>query len=171
MEIRTEPRTRSSASLKDILGAGDSTLKIEHRWKRHYHFMTELRDKILQHQQHMSDSAKEEQASFSLHMGDAGTDQYDCDFALSMVSADQNAIYEIDEALNRIRRGGYGICELSGQPIEEERLDALPWARFSAAAQRELEEKGAVTMVKFGKQSSGNLFGDAGSADEDEDEE
>ena len=49
------------------------------------------------------------------------------DLALSAQA--RAAVEEIDEALNRLKLGTYGICEVSGQPIPRERLKAIPWAR------------------------------------------
>lgn len=83
-------------------------------------------------------------------MADAGTDTFDRDFALGMLSSEQDALYEIDEALNRIRDGTYGKCELTGKPIEPARLDAIPWTRFSAAAEKQLEREGALKRVRLG---------------------
>lgn len=40
-------------------------------------------------------------------------------------------IYEIDLALHRIFEGSYGVCEETGEPIETERLLAIPWTRLS----------------------------------------
>ncbi|HOK76640.1 MAG TPA: TraR/DksA C4-type zinc finger protein [Verrucomicrobiota bacterium] len=86
----------------------------------------------------------EEINNFSLHMADAGTDNFDRDFALSLLSSDQDALYEIDEALKRIERGTYGVCEITGKPIPKARLDAIPWARFTVEAQTQLERDGAL---------------------------
>ncbi len=93
--------------------------------------------------------ATEEQPAFSLHMADAGTDSFDRDLALSRISAEQDALYEIDDALNRIRDGTYGICELTGKPIEAKRLAAIPWTRFSLKAEEELEKEGAVRPARL----------------------
>jgi RNA polymerase-binding transcription factor DksA len=87
-------------------------------------------------------------------MADAGTDEFDRDFALSMISSDQNALYEIEAALNRIRSGTYGICELTGKAIEPERLAAIPWTRFSTEAQRELEASGSVARTRLAERGS-----------------
>jgi hypothetical protein len=57
---------------------------------------------------------------------------------------EQDALYEIDEALDRIRTGSYGICELTGKEIERQRLEAIPWTRFSADAEKTLESRGEV---------------------------
>lgn len=83
-------------------------------------------------------------------MADAGTDSFDRDFALSRISAEQDAVYEIEEAINRILNGTYGICELTGKSIEPARLDAIPWTRFSLEAEEQLEKDGAVRRARLG---------------------
>jgi RNA polymerase-binding transcription factor DksA len=57
-----------------------------------------------------------EASAFGMHQADAGSDAYDRDFALSLLSQEQDALYEIEEALKRIEMGSYGICEMSGKP-------------------------------------------------------
>jgi RNA polymerase-binding transcription factor DksA len=83
-------------------------------------------------------------------MADVGTNSYDRDLALSMISTEQNALYEIEQALNRMTTGTYGICELTGKPIPPERLNAIPWTRFSAPAESELEKRGELERTKLG---------------------
>lgn len=80
-----------------------------------------------------------EASAFGMHQADAGSDAYDRDFALSLLAKEQDAIYEINEALNRIDKGTYGICEMSGDTIPEERLEALPFTRFTVACQARIE--------------------------------
>jgi RNA polymerase-binding transcription factor DksA len=58
-----------------------------------------------------------EASAFGMHQADAGSDAYDRDFALSLLSQEQDALYEIEEALKRVEAGTYGICEMSGKPI------------------------------------------------------
>ena len=52
-------------------------------------------------------------------------------------------IKEIDEALSRMENGAYGTCEETGEPIEDKRLQAIPWTRLSleGAEVREREQK------------------------------
>lgn len=78
-------------------------------------------------------------SAFGQHMGDAGSDAYEKDFALSLLSQEQDSLYEIDEALKRIDDGMYGICEKSGKKIPHERLEAIPWARLTVECQAEME--------------------------------
>ena len=70
-----------------------------------------------------------ELSSSSLHMADAGTDNFDREFALSLVSNEQDALYEIEEAIKRLEGGTYGICEMCDKIIRKERLAAVPFAR------------------------------------------
>ncbi len=87
-------------------------------------------------------------------MADAGTDTFDRDWALSMLSLEQNAVYEIEEALDRIHLGTYGTCELTGKPIEPDRLDAIPWTRFTAEGEREVERNGLDKRAHLGELGS-----------------
>jgi RNA polymerase-binding transcription factor DksA len=89
----------------------------------------------------LAQDASEETPEYSIHMADAGTDSFDRDLTLGLVSFEQEALYEVDAALERIADGTYGICELTGKPIPWERLKAIPWARFSMEAERELETR------------------------------
>jgi RNA polymerase-binding transcription factor DksA len=101
----------------------------------------------------MSGLAKEsaqEMAGYSLHMADSGTDNFDRDFALSLLSSDQDAIYEIEEALKRIEKDTYGVCELTGKPIPKARLEVIPWTRFTVQAQAQLEKEGALRQRRLG---------------------
>jgi RNA polymerase-binding transcription factor DksA len=110
----------------------------------------DLRQSLSRSQENLNREALEEQPGFSTHMADAGTDTFDRDFALGMLSTQQDAIYEIELALERIRNGTYGICELTGRRIEKERLDAIPWARFSVPAEMQLEQEGQVKRAGLG---------------------
>jgi DnaK suppressor protein len=127
----------------------------------------ELRVHLLRRQGGLAQDAVDEQPSFSTHMADAGTDTFDRDFALGMLSSEQDALYEIDEAINRIRDGTYGKCEVTGKPIEAARLEAIPWTRFSAAAEKQLEREGAVKRTRLGPRETVPKT-EASTAEEDE---
>jgi DnaK suppressor protein len=75
------------------------------------------------------------------HMAEQGSDAYGQSLSLDLAAADRRLIKEIDDALGRIKAGTYGICELTGKPIKAERLEELPWARYSIEAARELERR------------------------------
>jgi RNA polymerase-binding transcription factor DksA len=110
-----------------------------------------------------------EASAFGMHQADAGSDAYDRDFALSLLSQEQDALYEIDEALKRIDLGTYGKCEMSGKPILRARLEAIPFARFTVECQSQLEKQSKASRVR---QSVTSLFGltDEEARDSDEEE-
>ena len=66
---------------------------------------------------------------------------YEKDFALSLLSQEQDALYEIESALKRIQAHVYGVCEWSGQPIPVARLEAIPFARFTVECQTRFEQE------------------------------
>src|ERR1700744_455121 len=97
-----------------------------------------------------------EASAFGMHQADAGSDAYDRDFALSLLSQEQDALYEIDQALKRIELGTYGVCEMSGKSIPKARLEAIPFARFTVECQSQLEKQNKASRVR---QSVPSLFG------------
>ena len=110
-----------------------------------------------------------EASAFGMHQADAGSDAYDRDFALNLLSQEQDALYEIDEALKRIELGTYGTCEMSGKPINKERLEAIPFTRFTVECQSQIERQNKAQRVR---QSVTSLFGltdeEGGESEEEE---
>jgi RNA polymerase-binding transcription factor DksA len=82
-----------------------------------------------------------EASGSGMHQGDAGSDAYDRDFALSVLAKEQDALYEIEQALRRIDRGVYGVCEMSGKNIPQARLEAIPFARLTVECQAQWEKE------------------------------
>lgn len=79
-------------------------------------------------------------SSMPIHMADLGTDNYQQEFSLGLIDSERRLITEIDDALQRIENGTYGICEGTGLPISKARLEAQPWARYSVEYARKLEQ-------------------------------
>jgi DnaK suppressor protein len=67
----------------------------------------------------------------------------DRDLALSLSDNERETLLQIEEALRRIARGDFGSCTSCSKPIGDQRLDAIPWARYCIDCQ-ELEEKGLL---------------------------
>jgi DnaK suppressor protein len=109
-----------------------------------------------------------EASAFGMHQADAGSDAYDRDFALNLLSQEQDALYEIDEALKRIDAGTYGTCEMSAKPINHERLEAIPFTRYTVECQSQLERQSKASRVR---QSVTSLFGLTDDEKEDNEEE
>lgn len=73
----------------------------------------------------LSEQASEDTA-FSFHMADAGTNAMDREKTYLQLARQQKYVKSLDRALERIRRGTYGICVQTGRPIPAERLLAVP---------------------------------------------
>jgi RNA polymerase-binding transcription factor DksA len=144
-------------------------LGLNHREKRLDPFMRKQKQNLLQLRDAMVDSMAgvaqgtlrsraegSEASAFGMHQADAGSDAYDRDFALSLLSQEQDALYEIDQALKRIELGTYGKCEMSGKSIPHARLEAIPFARFTVECQSQLEKQSKASRVR---QSVTSLFG------------
>jgi len=112
-----------------------------------------------------------EASAFGMHQADAGSDAYDRDFALSLLSQEQDALYEIEEALKRIDTGAYGICEVSGKAIPHPRLEAIPFARCTVECQAQIEKQRRAIRIR---QPVTSLFGlteeEAGAMESEEEE-
>jgi RNA polymerase-binding transcription factor DksA len=167
-------KTVASATAASILGKAvvepkvTAPVHVKPEWLKYQQHLLELRDRLLNQMSGLAKESAEEMTSYSLHMADSGTDNFDRDFALSLLSSDQDAIYEIEEALKRIERGTYGICELTGKPIPKTRLDAIPWTRFTVEAQSQLEREGAMRQRRLG--ALGTVDNSGGSEIEEEEE-
>jgi RNA polymerase-binding transcription factor DksA len=82
------------------------------RWAWHYQTLVALRDHLVQERQ-------------SPQAGD----KFDRDFIRALLAREADPLGAVNAAIERILRGEYGRCELTGQPISRERLRAAPWAR------------------------------------------
>jgi len=110
-----------------------------------------------------------EASAFGMHQADAGSDAYDRDFALSLLSQEQDALYEIEEALKRVEAGTYGVCEMSGKPIPHARLEAIPFARFTVECQTQIEKQKKAMRVRQPVTSLFGLTDEEGGEGEEED--
>ncbi len=183
----TEKRKHAAASLADILGFNPAAKKketqldeaaIPAKWKKYYKLLVELRQHVREELDlHTADTLKHSSrddsgdlSSYANHQADAGTDSFDRDFALSLVSSEQEALNEIEEAILRIKDGTYGVCEVTGQPISKARLTAVPFARYSVEGQAEYEKN----KRRKTEATATGLFGDSSEAPKlssDDDEE
>lgn len=179
---RTKPARRSPKSRRQTMESPAVLLGLNHRERKLDPFIRKQKEKLLQLRDAMVDSMAgvaqdtlrsraegSEASAFGMHQADAGSDAYDRDFALSLLSQEQDALYEIDEALKRIEVGTYGKCEMSGKPIPHARLEAIPFARFTVECQSQLEKQSKASRVR---QSVTSLFGlteeESGEGEEEE---
>jgi DnaK suppressor protein len=172
-----KPHHVKAASLADILGFNPKKGKqrppmvdekeVPEKFRRYYRLLLELRNHVLvQLGEHTEDtllkSSKDDSGDLSgygQHMADAGTDTFDRDFALSLVSSEQEALSEIEAAIKRVHAGTYGICESTQKPISKDRLLAVPFTRYSTEAKKQVERHSHRSVER------GGLFGDGAEED------
>lgn len=150
---------------------GAQPVKIKPEWVKYHENLLDLRERLASQMDGLAKESAVEMDNYSLHMADSGTDNFDRDFALSLLSSDQDAIYEIEEALKRIERGTYGTCELTAKQIPKARLEAIPWTRFTVEAQAQLEKDGALRQRKLGSLRTVDDTSSAMEIDDDDDVE
>ncbi len=88
----------------------------------------------------VTDESVDEQAQ---DMVDRATSAYTREFAFSLSEADRRTLLLIDQALLRLEQGTYGTCVHCQGPVQEKRLEAVPWARHCLECQ-ELQDKGLL---------------------------
>ena len=127
MNLLPDPLTRELRAVKS------------HRFAQQRDRLLRIRTVLLQRIKRLAAEASEDTPGYSIHMADAATDSFDRDLTLGLASFEQEMLYEVDAALKRLDDGTYGVCELTGRPIPWERLEAIPWTRYSIQAEIELE--------------------------------
>lgn len=128
----------------------DKVAKLTAFEKKQRQRLLDLRDQItdmmygIQNDTIKQGSEGSDASGSGMHQGDAGSDAYDRDFALTMLSKEANALGEIEQALQRLELGTYGICEESGQKIPNPRLEAMPFARLTVERQAAKEQESST---------------------------
>ena len=172
----------AAASIFDILGFNPVETpslekhrekEIPRKWKKYYNMLVELRKRHSRGAESISEevlkrSAKEDSgdlSSYGQHLADAGSESFELDMAYNLLSNEKEMIAEIDAAIERIRNGTYGVCEVTGEPIPESRLEAIPFTRCTKRGQeiKEAENK----KIKSVQRSIYDI--DASGSPEDED--
>ena len=109
--------------------------------------LLELRDRLSRDVSHLADEARstgggEGESNLShvpIHMADLGSDSFEHDNTMDLLSAQSQILEEITLALRRIDDEDFGRCEHCHEPIPRERLRELPYARYCVACARKLE--------------------------------
>ncbi len=72
-------------------------------------------------------------------VADRASSSYQKEFLFARSNNDRQFLQMVERALSSISEGVYGECEQCGEPINERRLEAVPWARNCVACQEKLE--------------------------------
>jgi RNA polymerase-binding transcription factor DksA len=85
-----------------------------------------------------------ELADYDQHPADVGTEVFEHEKNVSILEQVDAQLSDIDAAFERLQRGGYGICEACGRPIEPARLEERPFARFCLEDQQRVEREAGL---------------------------
>lgn len=80
-------------------------------------------------------------SGYSFHMADVATDNYDREFSLGLASKERNVLFDINNALDKLQEGTFGLCEICKKPISKVRLRAVPYATLCLKCQQSKEKK------------------------------
>src|SRR6266851_1217944 len=161
-KVSAKKARASARPTETLLGRNHSVRKLSPFTRKQKEKLLQLRDAMVDSMAGVAQDTLRsrdegsEASAFGMHQADAGSDAYDRDFALSLLSQEQDALYEIDQALKRIELGTFGKCEMSGKQIPRARLEAIPFARFTVECQSQLEKQSKASRVR---QSVTSLFG------------
>jgi RNA polymerase-binding transcription factor DksA len=100
-----------------------------------------IRDDLQRERAEATSDTGEELSSFDQHPGDVGTETFEMERNVSLLEQVENELEEIETAFGRLERGEYGRCQACGRPIADERLEAMPAARFCVEDQARAERE------------------------------
>lgn len=138
---------KKAASTADILGFS-SKPRIPFEWSEHHRNLCTLRDQL------ESIEAPRVESERTDDVADSGSAEIEQNLELTTHRATRETLGEVLAAIRRIERGSYGLCELTGEPIEPERLAATPWTRYSFTGQTELERTFGNTHARLASRES-----------------
>lgn len=143
------PNSRRKLTPKSHSGGRED--EIPKRWVWHYEKLSSLRERLIEERKERLHEAAQPLEIHTTSQADSATDEFDHELALSRLSVDQDALYEVEAAMNRILKGKYGICEQTGKAIPAGRLKVLPWTRYCTEVATRLERAGAIAPAQLGR--------------------
>jgi DnaK suppressor protein len=92
----------------------------------------------------MQTESTQELSVVDQHPGDQGTETFEREKAESIRVSTEGQLRDVERALAKLDSGDYGICEICGKQIPDERLEARPAARYCIEDQAKVEAQGAA---------------------------
>jgi len=168
-------RSVRSARAAELLQAdhvvAGSLARVPAKWRWHHRVLLSLQSRLLRERGALLQAAAEPIEPHSVDEADSATDEFDHDLALTQLSAGQDALYEVNQAISRIHNGTYGLCEETGEVVPAARLRAVPWTRYSLEVENRLEKKGVTSRARVRKAATVRGSGRVWFAPEEEAEE
>lgn len=93
-------------------------------------------DRLKQSIEDLTGTQDDTSSSAAHHQGNIASEEEEKETLFKLIERNKNKMKEIKAALDRIDKGTYGVCEDTGQKIQKERLEAIPYARYSVNARQ-----------------------------------
>jgi DnaK suppressor protein len=74
-----------------------------------------------------------------MDLADKASSSYTKEFMFSKSDSDRQLLQKVVDALRRLDNGEFGECMNCGEPVEQKRLEAVPWSPYCLACQEEAE--------------------------------
>lgn len=168
-----EKRTIGAVSMADLFGfdpfaknsVSEEEKLIPEKWRKYYKQLMErkkeLSDTIARHSENAFRKESKEDtgdvSAYSQHTADIDNESFDRDFAICRLAAEQEELAEIGVAVERMKKGTYGICEITGKPIPAERLRRVPFTRYSLEGKLEAEKQRGIENRRRRANATGDL--------------
>lgn len=121
----------------------NSSSQIPKQWAWHYRTLQRIRDTLLEERAELAQAIHVPLERGGEDFSDVASDRTERDTLLAEIRLDEAELAEVESAIERIRKGTYGRCEITGQRISAARLRAIPWTRISQeAAKRSAQAAG-----------------------------
>ena len=112
--------------------------------KEREEFRKKLLDKketILRKLNELTNESKEMETNVAQDVVDKAETSYTKEFLLSLSDGDREQLLLIDDAIRRLDRDEFGVCQLCHQEIGRKRIEAIPWTPYCINCQEKAEEE------------------------------
>ena len=103
--------------------------------------LLQKKEMIVRKLSELTNESKEMETNVAQDVIDKAETSYTKEFLLSLSDADREQLLFIDEALKRLKRDEFGVCQLCHQDIGRKRLEAVPWTPYCINCQEKAEEE------------------------------
>ena len=118
------------------------TKKMTKKEKKEFRkMMMERKEMIIRKLSEFINESKEVETNVAQDVVDKAESSYTKEFLLSLSDTERDQLMLIDEALRRVDKGDFGLCQLCSQEISRKRLNALPWTPYCINCQEKAERE------------------------------
>ncbi len=108
--------------------------------EKYRQILIKKKEEIINKISEVCNQSKEVESGIAQDLVDKAESSYTKEFLLSLSDTERKQLFLIDEALKRIEKSDYNICQMCNKEISKKRLDAVPWTSYCRECQEKEEE-------------------------------